>query len=120
MTENSNLPAKSRSFDERKIAHIAYLLYAVGVVIGLTSIAGVILAHMKVGESEGVIESHYRWLIRTFWFALAGFVVAMLLTILWIGWILWLVVAVWYIYRVVKGWLRLNDGRGIDDPAALI
>jgi uncharacterized membrane protein len=28
-----------------------------------------------------------------------------------IGWLLWIAAAVWVIYRIVKGWLNLNDNK---------
>jgi uncharacterized membrane protein len=57
-------------------------------------------------------ESHFRWQIRTFWFSLLWWVVGGILLIaaglgvlVWIGWF------IWYIYRIVKGWIRLTEGK---------
>lgn len=105
--------------DQTTVAHIVYLLYAIGIIVGVTPIAGVIVAHTKVGQSSGILRSHYQWLIRTFWFTLLGWLVGMALMFMYIGWIVWLVVIVWYIYRVAKGWLRLNDGKAIENVTGL-
>lgn len=106
---------------DRNIAHVTYLLFALSLVSGLTAIAGVIVAYLKIGDVRGtVLESHYQWLIRTFWISLAAGIIAALLSFIGIGLLLIIVVVVWYIYRLVKGWLRLNDGKAIDDPTAWI
>lgn len=106
---------------DRNIVHVTYLLFALSLVSGLTAIAGVIVAHLKLGDVRGtILESHYQWLIRTFWIALAAGFVSALLSFIGIGLLLIVAVLVWYIYRLVKGWLRLNDGKAIDDPTAWI
>ena len=68
----------------------------------------------KRGEARGTyLESHFRWQIRTFWFALLWVVVAWLLVFTLIGIPLAIAVVsiagLWVLYRVARGWLRLND-----------
>ena len=112
--------------------HVIYGLHAASVVIGITtaafivtafvfgvpSIVAVILNYMKRTEARGTfIESHFRWQIRTFWFTLLWCVVGGVLIATLIGTIvavpLFLVVGVWVIYRVIRGWLALKDGKPI-------
>ena len=82
---------------EKQFALIVYILQAVSIFIGITSIVGVIMNHVKSGSlTDPVIKSHNSWQIRTFWWML-----------------LFLVPLVWYTYRVVKGIMRLNDGKSI-------
>jgi len=60
------------------------------------------------------VASHFEWQIKTFWYGLAGAVVSWLLMFVLIGFPLLLAVLVWVIYRIVKGWLALNDGKPVD------
>lgn len=51
----------------KRAAMVAYICYAIGVFVPLLSIAGVIVNHIKRNEARGTwVESHYRWLMRTF------------------------------------------------------
>jgi uncharacterized membrane protein len=82
--------------------------------IGWPSIIAVILNYVKRAEVEGTwLESHFRWQIRTFWFSLLWVVVAVLIGLTVIGLPLTFGILVgvtfWLIYRVVRGWLALND-----------
>jgi len=85
---------------------------------GWPSIIAVILNYVKRGEVRGAwLESHFRWQIRTFWFgllwvALCGFFIAITLGVgILIAWLPLGIVAIWFVYRVARGWLALRDGR---------
>lgn len=109
-----------RQASMRTLTLVLYGLYAASVVVGFTGLVGVIIAHVKLGEAQGTIfESHLRWLIRTFWIGFAAFLIGALLSFVGIGLLLILATAIWFIYRLVVGFLRLNDGKAIDDPARL-
>ena len=101
--------------DEKKgkdLALLVYILQAVGLVIGLTWIVAVIINYVKRDDVRGTwIESHFDWQIKTFWIALAGWIVGVATAFILIGWLILLAVTVWSIYRVVKVWLALNDGK---------
>ncbi len=109
-------------------AHLVYGLHSIAIVLGvvgtatviggflgsLPSIVAVILSYLKRGDARGTwLESHFRWQIRTFWFALLWLVVAVLLIVTVLGMLLGfgllMVVTVWLIYRVGRGWLRLMN-----------
>ena len=86
--------------------------------IGWPSIIAVILNYVKRSEVRGTwLESHFRWQIRTFWFgalwvALCGaFVVFTLGVGLLLVWLPLGVVALWFIYRVARGWMALSNRR---------
>jgi len=101
---------------EKQFSLIVYILQAVSIVIGITSIIGVIMNHVKSGSiTDPVIKSHNSWQIRTFWWMLLWGVLCMLVTTVTLGFgaILFLIPLVWYIYRIVKGIMRLNDGKSI-------
>jgi uncharacterized membrane protein len=76
----------------------------------------VILNYLKRHDARGTwLESHYRWQIRTFWFALGWVVLAaiLILTLIGIplGFGILIGISVWLVYRIGRGWLRLVDRR---------
>jgi uncharacterized membrane protein len=82
---------------------------------GWPSIIAVILNYVKRGDARGTwLESHFRWQIRTFWFGLlwVGLCVMFVIFTLGIGillvWIPLVIVTVWFVYRIARGWMRLN------------
>jgi uncharacterized membrane protein len=96
----------------RDLALLVYILQAVGFFIGITWIVAVIVNYVKRDDVRGTLaESHFDWQIRTFWASLIGWIVGAITALILIGWLILLAVAIWAIYRVVKGWLALNDGR---------
>ena len=120
-----------------RITHIVYGLHAVGLAIGAfgaasvvgsflfgwPSIIAVIINYVKRSEVRGTwLESHFRWQIRTFWFALLWALVSglLFLTVIGIPFALGLLfgLGLWAIYRVARGWLRLNDHKAMPDPVA--
>ena len=100
----------------KTVATVGYALLAAGFFVGITWIIAVIIGHVKVDDAKGTwLESHYRWQIRTFWFGLLWvmlcgvFVVATLGLGLLIAWLPLALVGVWFVYRILRGWLRLID-----------
>ncbi len=89
---------------------VVYALQAVGFFLGITWLVAVVVNYVKRDDVAGTwLESHFRWQIRTFWFGLLWCVLGVLTFIVVIGWIVLVANAVWLIYRIVKGWLNLND-----------
>lgn len=117
--------------------HVIYGLHALSVLIGVTgpatvvgsfvfglpSIIAVVMNYVRRDDARGsYLESHFAWQIRTFWSALlwiviAGLVSAPLILLLGLGILTFFMAAVviglWVIYRVARGWLALRDGRAI-------
>ncbi len=103
-------PEKIRSL--RTIVTVVYALQAIAFFVGLTSVVGIIINYIKLSEAQGTwLASHFRWQIRTFWFALLWFVVGFITSFIFIGYIIMFANVIWMIYRVAKGWLRLNDNK---------
>ncbi len=121
-----------REPDEGLVAwtHVIYGLHSLSVLIGITSaativgafvfgvpsIVAVVLNYLKRGEAAGTyLESHFRWQIRTFWFAVLWCLIGVLMMATLIGIPVAIVVfisaGVWVVYRVVRGWLALKDGK---------
>ncbi|WP_386686246.1 DUF4870 family protein [Lonepinella sp. MS14437] len=100
--------------DQRSTLWIAYALFGAGILFGgLPAIAGVILAYIKKEEVLGIYQDHYRFLIKTFWGTLLGFVIGGILSVIGIGALIILAVCIWYIFRVVVGALRLKENSTI-------
>jgi len=99
----------------KTLTMVVYLLQAAGFFVGLTWIVAVIINYVKKEEVAGNwLASHFRWQIRTFWFGLLwGVLGTLLLVVFGLGYLVWLAAGIWVIYRIVKGWLYLNDGKAL-------
>ena len=114
------------------VTHLIYALHAFAVFTGvigsatiigsfvasLPSIAAIVLNYWNQAAVRGTwLESHFRWQIRTFWFAVLWVVVAVLmfLTVIGIPFALLAMglVGLWILYRVARGWLALSGQRGM-------
>jgi uncharacterized membrane protein len=112
------------------IAHVVYGLHALSLLTGIVTVAtivgsfltgwpsiiAVILNYVKRDEARGTwVESHFRWQIRTFWFGFLWVGLCLVFVVLTLGigmliaWLPMLLVGFWFIYRIVKGWMRLVD-----------
>ncbi len=105
----------------KNIAQIVYLCQVLSFFFGITAIAGVILNYLKRGEVKGTwLESHFTWQIRTFWVGLIASFVGFSLVFILIGFLILAATLVWTIYRVIKGYLLLNENQPIETPKVLI
>ncbi len=114
-------PGRDRAL--RNVGHISYALHAVvavGAVIPsfqpsvLLLLAAFVVDLVKKGDAAGTWhESHFRWRIRSVVGAGVLYLVTLPLWFLFVlpGWIAWGLISLWFIYRVVRGWLSLNDGK---------
>lgn len=121
-TARRNLPFRLSVPENDKLAiHVVYALYALSVVMAIPGMFGVILAYLKRGDVAGCyLESHVTWQVRTFWTWLAMWVVGAMLVFVLIGWLVLGAAQLWLIYRIIKGWLLLIDGRPIERPEAFL
>ena len=102
------------SSDVKNYVFITYVTYAVGLLILFTPVVGVIMAYVKRDEAQGSIyASHIDYLIKTFWVSLVGTVLGTFTTLILIGWLILLVTAIWFIYRVVIGLIKLNEDKPV-------
>ncbi len=110
--------------------HVIYGLHAFSVVVGVTttafivtaflmgwpSIIAVILNYVKRSDAAGTfLESHFRWQIRTFWFAALWCAIG---AVLWVTFLgiplaigLWIATGLWVAYRVIRGWVALAKAK---------
>lgn len=94
----------------RSSAMTAYILYAVAFMLVITLIIGIFIAYQKRKEAvDSIYYSHFQYLIKTFWVALLGFVIGGVAMFVGIGGLIFLTVSVWFIYRVVAGFIKLNS-----------
>ncbi|TIU46536.1 MAG: hypothetical protein E5W30_18150, partial [Mesorhizobium sp.] len=91
-------------------ALVIYILYLAGLVIGVTGIVGIVLAYINRGKAGGFVESHYTFLIRTFWIGLLYALISVVLMMLVIGFLLMFAAAVWFIARCILGLQALQRG----------
>ncbi|HPU52815.1 MAG TPA: hypothetical protein PK359_14735 [Burkholderiaceae bacterium] len=106
----------------RRICQLDYGLHIFGLLfsLGLLSVVALIINYIKRDEAAGTIyASHMSWMIATFWWTLFWVVVLFvpnfLLSIVSFGLLSWLFLlpGVWFLYRMLKGLLRLSDNRPI-------
>ena len=98
----------------KTLTMVVYALQAVGFIVAITWIVAVVINYVKKEEVAGSwLESHFRWQIRTFWFGLLWGVVGAVLLLVLVGYAVWVAAGIWVVYRIVKGWLYLNDGKAL-------
>ncbi|MCV2421721.1 DUF4870 family protein [Paucibacter sp. DJ2R-2] len=129
MTDNTNtntvLLDAQQERSLRTVGLISYLLHtvvAVGAVLPgvqasvLLLLIAVVIDLLKRGDAAGSWQaSHFSWRLRSV--AWAGFLY-LLTAPLWTlflvpGWIAWVLVSIWFLYRVLRGWLAMNAGRAM-------
>ena len=96
----------------KTLSTVIYALYALSLFAGITAIVAIVLDYIKLDDARGTwLESHFRWQIRTFWWSVVWFILGALTWIILVGWAVLGVAGIWFIYRIAKGWLNLNDGK---------
>jgi uncharacterized membrane protein len=126
---NDVVNTSERDSSLKTVGHISYLLHAivaVGAVLPGTQasitllIVAFILDLVKKDEAAGSWqESHFRWRIRSVIWASVLYVVTLPLWFLFLipGWIAWAIISIWFLYRVVRGWVNLNSNTPMPVPA---
>ena len=105
----------------RTIGHISYALHAI-VAIGAVlpgvqaSIVLLLVAFFldlfKREDAQGSWQaSHFSWRIRSVLWAGGLYIVTIPLWLLFIipGWVAWAVISLWFLYRVIRGWLAMSN-----------
>jgi uncharacterized membrane protein len=115
-TEHRVVPAEdSRLASLRRLTHILYALYGIfWLTGGVTALIAIVIDYVKRDDAAGTpYASHFTWQIRSFWWsigwaALGGLLFATVFLIP-LAVTVWGLLSVWMLYRIVKGWLYLND-----------
>ena len=105
------------------ISYVLHLIVAIGALVPggqwgpVLLIVALILDFVKRGDAVGTWHaSHFRWRIRSVAFALLAYLLTLPLWFLLVlpGWLAWLCVSVWFLYRIVKGMVRMNAGQPME------
>ena len=112
----------------KNLGHLSYLLHtvvAVGAVlpgvqgsVALLLVAFALDMFKKDDAAGSWQESHFRWRIRSVLWAGGLYVLTAPLWLLLVvpGWIAWGLISIWFLYRIVKGMVRMNAGRAMEVP----
>jgi uncharacterized membrane protein len=114
------------------LTHVLYGMHAFSAVMGMLgpmfivtafltgwpSIIAVIVNYVKRSDARGTyLESHFNWQLRTFWYAVLWAAVALVLALTIVGvplaWILVVIVGIWVLYRIIRGWIALAGGNAM-------
>ena len=117
------------------LTHIIYALHAFSVLTGISSAAfivtaflsgwpsiiAVIINYVKRDNVRGTfLDSHFSWQIRTFWWSVLWVVIAGVLIATFIGMVigipLMVLVGLWILYRIIRGWLTLAGRKAMPVP----
>lgn len=103
--------------EERNWAIAVWLLYLGGYITVITIIAGLIIAYMKRPAFAGTpYHSHMTSAIRTFWISIIVGLIGVVLSFVVVGIFLLIALAIWQIFRCVRGLVRAINGQPIEDP----
>lgn len=101
------------------VSYVLHLIVAVGALIPggqfgpMLLIIALVIDLVKRGDAEGTWHaSHFSWRIRTVIIAALLYLVTAPLWLLFFlpGWLAWLAISVWFLYRIVSGMVRMNKG----------
>ena len=101
------------------VSYILHLIVAVAALVPgaqlgpLLLMVALVIDLVKRGDAVGTWHaSHFRWRIRTVIIAAVLYAVTAPLWLLLFlpGWLAWLAVSIWFLYRIVTGMVRMNKG----------
>ncbi len=99
----------------RQLTLIIYILYALGLFSGITAIIAIVMNYVKRDDVRGTwLQSHFDWQIKTFWCVLFIGLIGTITRFILIGYVILFALTLWYIYRMVKGFLAFNERRSIE------
>ena len=105
------------------VSYILHLIVAIAAVVPgaqvsvLLLLLALLIDFVKRDDAAGTWQaSHFSWRIRS---VLWAGVLYLLTSWLWLlllvpGWIAWSLISLWFLYRIVKGMVRMNAGRAMD------
>ncbi len=103
---------------EDQAVQIIYILYLVGIAVGLTALVGIVWAYIARGNTQpdDWERSHLTYQIRTFWIGLLYSLIGVVTAFVLIGFLILLAGAIWYIVRCVKGLMAHGQRQPIENP----
>lgn len=120
--------------EDKTMPAVCYALYLLAFATGITAIVGLIVAYAQRSTAGPTMQSHYTFLIRTFWIGavlMVGgailFGVGALLSVILIGFpimaaagLVWGGAGIWYGLRCIVGLVHLSRGDAYPRPYALL
>lgn len=121
MTDMNTPPAEPRQTDQwlepgKTNVQVVYFLYIAGMFIPILPLVGLIMAYINRGKAGGWVDTHYTYLIRTFWIGILYIFVATILVVLLIGVLLYVAIAIWIIVRCILGLQAAGRGEAVKNP----
>jgi len=112
--------------EDRTLPLVAHVMMLLCIVTGFTALVAIIIAYVSKRRAPAKFKSHYEYVIRTFWVALAAIVTIWLFALSFTffpfgflpvyGQLLFLLVSLWVVVRSIVGIMRLTSGDGIINP----
>jgi uncharacterized membrane protein len=105
------------------VSYALHLIVALGAVIpgaqpgALLLVIALIIDLVKRSDAEGTWQaSHFSWRIRTVLWAGVLYIVTAPLWLLFFlpGWLAWCLISIWFLYRIVRGMVAMNQNRGVN------
>jgi uncharacterized membrane protein len=119
--------------------HVTYLLYVVSYfTAGLLWIVPIVVNYAKRHDADGTwLATHFDWQIKTFWYSIVWFAIGALLIVFalgsfgvsvmadsgnlalgsvlltGLGLLIMVFTFIWHLYRIIRGWVALTDGRPV-------
>ncbi len=99
------------------VSYILHLIVAVGAVLPAAQpgvallIVALVIDLVKRDEATGTWQaSHFSWRLRSVIWAAILYLVTLPLWFLFVlpGWVAWLLISIWFLYRIVKGMVTMN------------
>ena len=104
------------------VSYLLHLVVAVGAVVPggqwgpALLVVALVIDLVKKSDAEGTwLASHFSFRIRSVLWAGILYIVTIPLWLLFVvpGWIAWTCISIWFLYRVVRGWVNLNGNRPV-------
>ncbi len=105
------------------ISYLLHLIVAIAAVLpgaqpsAALLIVALLIDLVKKGDAVGTWQaSHFSWRIRSVIWAGVLYIVTAPLWFFFLlpGWIAWGLISIWFLYRIVRGMVSMNEGRAVD------
>ena len=109
-----NLINSDQDSSAKTLSMVVYGLQIASFISGFTIFIAIIINYIKMDDVRGTpYESHFKWQIRTFWYTFIGLAISIPLCFVLIGYFFIVLISIWFLYRVIKGFLNLIDGKSM-------
>lgn len=108
------------------VSYVLHLIVAIGCLVPggqmgpVLLIVALVIDMVNRAQAVGTWHaSHFRWRIRTVVIAALLYAATLPLWFLFIapGWLVWTAISVWFVYRIISGFVNMNKGLPMEFPA---